>query len=371
MPSTLKKGRPELSKIITNENLFEEIVKYDNMHDAYRQSRRRGGKYKVAAMKFSIDETYNLRSLQQSLIDETYNFGDYVEFMVYEPKERLINAPQYEDKIVQLSMNNILKQIYNKSFIYDSYACIDNKGTHKCVDRISYFMRKAKWQYGEEAYIVKMDVRKFFYSIDREIMKELYKKKITCKKTLRLLDNITDSADSIDPLGLPLGNTLSQISANIYMNEVDQYAKRVLGLKYYVRYADDIVIIVENKEKAIKVLKNIQDFTKENLNLKYNKKKTKIFPINQGVNAVGFKIHATHRLLRDTSKRNIKRKAKKLRPLIKDGQVTIEKAEQIFNSWYGHAFNACSHNFINQLIDRNDYIYICPNNTLKIDENKI
>jgi retron-type reverse transcriptase len=354
-----------------SQTLFDAIVDDENLYKAYRQTQKGKSKYGVEAMVFHKNETYNLMQLKQSLIDETYEFSGYTRFKVYEPKERIVDAPHYRDKIVQIAINNILKQVYYPIFIYDSYACIDNKGTHKCVDRIQHFIRKAKWQYGGTAYIIKIDIRKFFYSIDRGILKKLLTKKIKCEKTLRLLYKIIDSADAIGPLGLPLGNTISQIGANIYMNEVDQYAKRRLGLKYYVRYADDIVIVVESKQKARDILSLLTDFIKRKLNLDTNKNKTKIFPINQGVNAVGFKIYATHRLLRNDSKKKIKRKAKKRRRLIIEGRMTTEKAEQILNSWLGHARHGCSYNFVQRLLEKNDYIYMNNKGVLKVDVKKL
>lgn len=309
--------------------------------------------------------------LKEELENETYKFRGYFEFKVNEPKERIINAPYYRDKVVQLAINNVLKEMYFPTFIYDSYACIDDKGTHECVERISYFMRKAKWQYGNEAYIVKVDMKKFFYSIDREVLKKLLPKKIKCKRTLRLLFHIIDSADSIDGLGLPLGNTISQLCANIIMNELDQYCKRNLRIKHYVRYADDVVIIVENKEKALEIKSKIIRYTENKLNLKVNKNKTKIFPISQGVNTVGFKMHATHKLIRNDSKKKIKRKLKKMKRLIIDGKLSVDKTEQIINSWYGHAKQGNSYNFVNKALSKYDYIYLNDDNVLKVDTNKL
>lgn len=361
-----------ISKNLQNDkDLFKRITNEDNMYDAYKQAIRGKGKYNPEAMQFALDEVYNLKALRQSLIDETYNFSGYVRFTVYEPKERVIDAPHFEDKIVQLAINNILKEVYNPSFIFDSYACIDGKGTHKCVDRISYFVRKARWEYGEDAYIVKLDIKKFFYSIDRDILKSILPKKIKCKRTLQLLFKIIDSADAIDELGLPLGNTLSQIFANIYMNELDQYCKRKLSIRYMVRYMDDLIIVTKNKEDAREVFANIDSFVNKRLHLKLNKNKSKIFPINQGVNAVGYKIYATHRLLRNDSKKKIKRKAKAMPRLIKEGHMTINKAEQILNSWLGHANHANSYNFIQSLIERNDFVYLNKKGILKIDVRKL
>lgn len=354
-----------------SQTLFEQIVDPGNIERAYRKTLKGKNKYSREAIVFSMDETYNLNALRKSLLDGTYCFDGYMRFKVYEPKERIIDAPHFKDKIVQLAINNALKQIYQPCFIYDSYASLDNKGTHKCVDRIQHFVRKAKWQYGGGAYVVKMDVRKFFYTIDRDVLKELLPKKVRCRKTLTLLCGIIDSAEQIDVRGLPLGNTLSQICANIYLNKVDQYCKRRLGLKYYVRYMDDIVIVVENKDRAQEVKALVAVFLKDALKLDVNENKTKTFPLAQGVNAVGFKIHPTHRLLRNDSKKRIKRKAKKMKRLIAEGEMTKEKAEQILNSWKGHAEHGCSHNFIGRLVAKNDYIYSDTNGRLKVDMSKI
>jgi len=341
-----------------SDELFDKIIDEDNICEAYKKCLKGDGKYNPEAMKFALDEVCNLMELRQSLIDETYEFEGYIRFPVFEPKERIVDAPHFQDKIVQLAINNVLKEVYNPCFIFDSYACIDEKGTHKCVDRLSYFMRKAKWEYGDGTYVIKGDIKKFFYSIDRDVLKVLLSKKIKCKKTLRLLFKIIDSANVIDLLGMPLGNTISQICANICMNELDQFCKRKLGLKYYARYMDDFFIIVESKDKANRVLKLVKEFVEEELHLKLNKDKTKIFPLAQGLNAIGYKIYSTHRLLRNDSKKKIKRKVKAMPHLILEGKLTVEKAEQILNSWKGHAEHANSYNFIQCLLNKYDFLYL-------------
>jgi len=336
--------------------VFNKIVEGDNLYRAYEKAMRGGNRYTSEAMEFEADDIYNLTRLRACLADETYEFQGYSRFIVHEPKERIIDAPHFVDKVVQLAINFILKDLYQPCFIYDSYASLDEKGTHVCVDRLSYFSRKGKWQYGDEAYIIKLDVEKFFYSIDRTKLKQILAKKITCDKTLRLIYKIIDSAEVISDRGLPLGNTLSQLFANIYMNELDQYCKRKLGLKYYVRYMDDVIIFVENKTTAIKTKNLVETFTRDELNLNLNQKKSKIFPVAQGVNAIGFKIYPTHRLLRNDSKKKIKRKARKIRPLIEVGALPIERADQIFGSWSGHAQHCNSYNFVKKLVDKHDYL---------------
>lgn len=356
---------------IHHDNLFEKIVKWENIEWAYRKSLKGVNKYGSDALHFSKDETYNLMKLINSLKNGTYEFEGYKRFKVYEPKERIIDAPYHKDKIAQLAIDRVLKTVYQPSFIYDSYACLDNKGTHRAVERVSYFMRKAAWQYGEDTFIIKLDIRRFFYTINREILKNIIPKKIKCQDTLNLVNKIIDSADLIDPLGLPLGNTLSQLFTNVYMDRFDQYCKRVLRVKYYVRYADDVIALVRNKDEAITILAAMIVFLKDELDLDISERKTRIFPIEQGVNAYGFKIYKTHRLLRNDSKKKIKRKAKRMRITLTEGRMAIEKAEQILNSWLGHAMHGSSYNFIQRLIERNDYIYLDHKNILRIDPTKI
>jgi len=321
-------------------------------------------------MIFEQDVTKNLSDIQKSLMNKTYEFSGYTHFTVYEPKERDINAPCLVDKIVQLAINNVIKDLISSKFIYDSYACIDNKGTHKAVYRLHHFMRKAYWQYGEDATIIKLDLKKFFYSIDRSVTKREFSRYIKCQDTLDLIYKIIDSADLISELGLPLGNTLSQIGANLTLNPLDNYAKRDLSLKYYVRYADDIFIIVESKEKAKETLLEIKNYIENELNLKLNKRKTKIFPIDQGVNGLGFKIYRTHLLLRNESKKKVKRKLKKMPDLIREGRMTIEKAEQMLNSWKGHADYASSYNFYKKLTNKFDFLEL-ENNKFVVKESEI
>lgn len=354
--------------------MFDRIVDEGNIYQAYKKALKGDGKYHIEAMEFMFDEVYNLQELRESLIDGTYEFSGYIRFTVYEPKERIVDAPHFKDKIVQLAINNILKEIYNKSFVYDSYACIDDKGTHKCAKRIQHLMRKAKWEYGEETTIIKGDFKKFFYSIYRDILKKILPKKISCQRTLDLLFLIIDSADVIDLLGLPLGNTLSQLFANVYLNEFDNYCKRRLSLKYYARYMDDFIIVVKNKEIAREAIGLITEYVENTLGLRLNENKTKYFPINQGVNTIGYKIYTTHMLLRNESKKKIKRKIRAMPGLILEGKMTIEKAEQILNSWKGHAEHGYSYNFIQSLLDRFDFLYLKKKGdktVLKIDKNKL
>jgi len=350
--------------------LFNKIFNYENLEKAYQKSLSEQGKYKYEAMVFQRNETANLKRLQRSLYSGAYKFSGYITFKVFEPKERIINAPYYEDKIVQLALNEVLKDIFVPTFIKESYACMDDRGTHKAVDQVQRNLRQAHWKWGNQAYICKADVRKFFYSIDRDILKRIYRKKIKEPDVLRVMDEIIDSGALISEVGLPLGNTLSQLCANIYMNAFDQYCKRYLGYKYYVRYADDIIIILPNKKEAQQAKIEFETYLRERLKMEPNTQKTQVFPINQGVNAYGFKIYRTHRLLRNDSKKKIKRKIKKMPRLISQGRMSITTANTMLASWSGHAKYASTLSFVQSILDRWPYIKL-ENDILKINEEEL
>lgn len=347
--------------------IFNAITNFDNLYKSYVQVSKSKNKYSREALIFAQNETSNLLDLQQQLISGAYKFDDYIEFKVFEPKERVINAPHFKDKIVQIAIDNVLKPIFEPTFINHSYACIDNRGTHKAVEKVQQNLKQAKWQL-KEPFIIKFDVSRFFYSIDREILKSILRRKIKCNKTLSLLDVIIDSAARIDKTGIPLGNATSQLFANIYLNELDNYCKRKLRVKYYVRYMDDVVAIIDGKENAKNIMNEMIAYVNAHLNLTASIKKTKVFPLDQGVNAFGFKIYTTHKLLRNDSKKKIKRKMKKMKRLIIEGSLDKEKAEQIFGSWLGHASHSDSYNFIRKLDNKYDYIFIDNKGRIRVKE---
>ena len=340
--------------------LFDETFRYTNLYKAFRKSLKSDGKYKPEALAFQRNESVNLMNLQRSLYNRTYKFSGYITFEVHEPKRRIINAPHYKDKIVQLALHETLSEVVIPKFINHSYACMTDRGTHAAVSQVQKNLKVAKWKWGEGAYICNVDVRKFFYSIDRDILKKQYRKMIKEDDILWVMDEIINSGGLIDEVGLPLGNTLSQLCANIVLNDLDQYCKRYLGYKYFVRYADDIVVILPNKEEAQKAKELIMRFLVESLNLEANKWKSQIYPINQGINAFGYKIFTTHKLLRNDSKKKIKRKIKKMPRLIARKKMTVEKANEMLASWSGHARHADSYNFMQSIVKRRSYIQYDP-----------
>lgn len=351
--------------------LFEEIFSKENLLKAYHKALVAQGKYHKEALVFARNETYYLRRLREVLYDKTYVFSGYNKFSVYEPKERVIYAPHFVDKIVQLAIHFVLTPLYLKSFIKSSYSCLPGRGTLAAVNQVQSNLFSARSGWGKEAYILKLDVKKFFYSINRDLLKQIYRQKIKDEDVLWVLDTITDSASSIDAKGLPLGNTTSQLFSNIYMDRLDQACVRWWGYKYYVRYADDIIVVLPNKAEAVLAKERCTTFLHDKLDLEINRDKTQVFPLKNGVNAFGYKIRPDYRLLRTDSKQRIKRKVKAIPHLIQEGRLTELKAGEMLASWSGHACNGNCYHFIQNLVIRYPYLYLDKKGILRLDATKV
>ncbi len=225
-----------------------------------------------------------------------------------------------------------MKEYFVKSFITTSYACIENRGMHKvCLD-VQLAMKHCK-KIWNNYYIIKMDVSKYFQNIDKQILYKIIERKTKDKKLLWLIKEILYSNGQ--QKGLPIGNYTSQCLANIYLNEMDQYAKRKLKLKYWYRYMDDMIAIVHTKQEAIEKLSKIREFLKENLYLELNSK-TQIFKSTQGVNFCGYKINEYRLKIRDKGKRKLKKKVKELKYKIRTGQITSKEAKKYLCGHLGY-----------------------------------
>ena len=254
-------------------------------------------------------------------------------------KKRLIKAPPFRDRVMQRCLcEQVLRERIEKHLIFDTYACREDKGTHKGLHRLEDFMKSYYRKNGREGWIIKGDIAKYFYSISHDILKaKLYPllKEFDCEW---LLDQIIDSTD--DP-GIPLGNQSSQWFANFYLSCFDHFVKEVLRVKYYIRYMDDWIAIVETKSEANDILDKMKEFLWDELELKTNDK-TQIFPIKNGVDFLGFQTYITEsgkviRRLRRDSKEKMKKKLRKFKKLYKKGKISEESIRTSYACWKGHA----------------------------------
>ena len=325
---------------------YEKIYAFENILSA-AYSCRKGKSKNESVMHFFDNLEENVIQIQNELMWCEYSPSPYHQFFVFEPKRRLISAPSFKDRVVHRAIYNVIEPLFDKTYIYDSYACRRGKGTHKGADRTQDFIRRVERKSGK-AYALKADIYHYFSSINHSILKGILSKKIKCQKTLSLLCFIIDTSP-IDELGvgIPLGNLTSQMFANIYLNELDRYAKHYLKEKYYVRYMDDFVFIGPNKDDLHKTRADVERFLWSELRLKTNSK-TQIFPIaklkGRAVDFLGYRIYASHRLLRKSSVKRIKSKLKKLRKGYEDGSVKTPELQQSIQSWLGHARHAQTYN---------------------------
>ena len=313
-------------------NTFYKKLTFEKLYLAHKRARNHKT-YKADVVKFEIDLERNLTILLNDITNNTYKVGKYKEFRIYEPKERIIQALPYRDRIVhQQYVEEFIKPYILPRFINTNFACLENKGTHKAVEQLQNYMRIFKRNYGD-FWILKCDISKFFYNIDKNILFDILSKYIIDKKLLdftHLL--IFDSTYNINKKGIPIGNYTSQFFANIYMNELDQYVKHILKCKYYVRYMDDFIILLKTKQECIEVKKLIETFIDFHLELQLNDK-SRYYPYSMGVNFCGYRTFTTHRLLRVSSKTKIKNNVKKWNKLWHLNKLDTKYPIMSINSW--------------------------------------
>ena len=328
-------------------NIFKEKITFTKLLEAHQKTKK-GKRFKKQVIEFEMNLETNLLQIGKELLSGTYKFSKYFEFKIYEPKERIIKTLSYKDRVVQTwYVENFLKPYFLPQFIQDSYACIEQKGTHKAVDKLQEYLRKANRKYSNNVWVLKCDISKFFFNINREILFKLISGKIKDKDFLKFTKKIIFYDD--EKIGIPIGNYTSQFFANIYLNELDKYIKEELKIKYLIRYMDDFVLLLENKEKSKETLVKIKKFLLEKLELKLNSK-TAYFKEKQGINFCGFRIWKTHKLLREQSKKKMKRKLRKFQKLYKNGKIKLSYITICLNAWKGHSKYANSYNLVNKML---------------------
>jgi len=244
---------------------------------------------KRACFKFERSLASNLDALHRELTDGSYKPQPYFSFMVHEPKLRRIFAPAFRDLVVQHAIYRVISPIFEPGFIEQSFACRVGYGTHKAAD----YAQAALQQIPRDSYTIKLDIRKFFYRIDRSILRQQIERKI---KDARFVGLMMQFADHGEPQGIPIGNLLSQLYALTYLNPLDHYIKRDLGIKFYCRYVDDFVLFGISRERAIECQRLIVDFIRRELCLELSK--STIAPMVRGINFVGYRTWASRRFIR-------------------------------------------------------------------------
>jgi len=310
-------------------NIFEQIIHPGNL--ALADAKAMKGKTDQYGVQLHIrNREKNMAELHHQLSTSTYKTSSYSTFKVFEPKERLVyRLPYFPDRIAHHAIMNLLEPIFVSNFTADTYSCIKGKGIHAAARSI----RKALKNEPATRYCLKLDIIKFYPSVDHDILKALLRRKFKDPRLLALLDEIIDSAP-----GLPIGNYLSQYLANFYLSNFDHWIKETKGIRHYYRYADDLVILSSSKEELHQLLIEISDYLNSTLKLQV-KPNYQVFPVaSRGIDFVGYVFYHTHTRLRKSIKQNFARK------------VAVGAGKASIASYMGWAQHANCRRLINKLV---------------------
>lgn len=337
--------------------LFEHIVSFDNLLLAARNAQK-GKRFRPSTARFNFELEKELVTLQRELKNRNYRHGGYDDFRILDPKPRLISAAPYRDRVVHHALCNVIDPLFDVTFIHDSYACRQGKGTHAAVDRYTEFSRKNAW-------VLKCDIQKYFHAVDHDILFGLIQRKIKCRDTLWLIRTIIDSRndeslihyfpgdDMFTPYerkrGIPIGNLTSQFFANIYLNGFDHFIKQTLKCRHYIRYVDDFVVFHPEKAFLHHVKAEMTNYL-NTLRLRLHPKKCQLHRVSDGVPFLGYRIFPTHRLLNARNSLTMRRRMRTMARSYRNGEIPLDKIQQRIQSWIGHAAHADTWNLRGRIL---------------------
>lgn len=309
-------------------NLYQKICDINNLYLADSLAQR-GKQKQYGVIVHNRKQDSNLHQLQNMFLDKTYKTSRYTVFEVHEPKTRLVyRLPYFPDRIAHYCIMNVLEPFFMKVFTADTYSCVKGKGIHAALRKLKKVLKDKE----NTRYCLKFDITKFYPSIDHDILKELLRRKLKDKDMLWILDEIIDSAP-----GLPIGNYISQFLANYYLTFFDHWIKEKLKVKYYFRYADDVVILSGEKPELHRILAECRHYLETKLKLQV-KGNYQVFPIEaRGIDFLGYKCYHTHTLLRKGIKKRFARAVRK------------RKCQASLDSYRGWAKHANSRNLLKKL----------------------
>ncbi|PIQ01476.1 MAG: hypothetical protein COW76_05160 [Shewanella sp. CG18_big_fil_WC_8_21_14_2_50_42_11] len=302
--------------------LYDKAFTKPMLYQAFLNAKK-GKSKKVECFEFELNLGAEMDALHKSLMDGSYKPQPLRAFEVFEPKRRLIHAPHFRDLVVQHAIYQVIYPIFDRTFIDQSYACRKGGGTHKASEYTQRAMRK----YSGDSYYAKLDIRKFFYRVDRAILRKLFERKI---KDKRFLDLMCVFAEIQSEIGIPIGNLLSQIYALIYLNPLDHFVKRILKAKHYVRYVDDFIAIGLTLSEAKLFKEQCERFVKNELKLELSH--WTINKIKRGINFVGYRSWRSVKFVRKHSVLKFKKSVKQ------------QKIDSVI-SLIGHAKHSATINF--------------------------
>jgi retron-type reverse transcriptase len=325
-------------------HLWIDVIDFDNLYLAARQAQR-GKRYRDNVLAFNDRLETNLLELQQELIAQTYQPGAYKTFQIVEPKKRMISAAPYRDRVVHHALCNVIAPIFEATFTGDSYANRRGYGTHRALRRFTEYARGHR-------YVLQCDIRKYFPSIDHEILKATIRRKIKCPHTLWLIDTIIDASNEQEAVtaffpgddlftpfmrrrGLPIGNLTSQFFANVYLNGFDHFVREELLLRWYLRYVDDFALFSDDRAFLADARLRIEEHL-AGLRLEIHPVKSQLFETRKGANFLGFRVLPDRIRVRAENLRRARRRIRRYQAAFRDGGLPLGKLTECMRSWIAH-----------------------------------
>ena len=317
----------------TYSNLFDKIISFENLYLAYCEARR-GRRYRGDVLQFHKNFEEELSDIHRALKTKTWEPDPYREFLsITEVKRRIIHAPSFRDRVVHHALANITRPLFEKKYIFDSYATIQGKGTHKAVFRVQEHLRRAGAEW-DNVYVLQCDIAKYYPNIDHDVLMKQVKRTIRDKDVIWLWEQII-SGFTASGRGLPIGALTSQIAANIYLNVLDHFVKECLHGKYFVRYMDDFILLGPSKEYLWDALADIKWLLEGHLKLKLNPK-TRIYPASRGIDFAGYRTFSTHILPRKRNIKAAKKRFKTLSYLFNKEMISLARVKASVMSFLGY-----------------------------------
>lgn len=287
---------------------FEDIISLENLLEAWREFLP-GKRNRKDVQEFNVDLMDNILKLHHDLVYHKYEHGGYKAFKVYDPKTRNIHKAAVRDRLLHHAIYRQLYPFFDRTFIFDSYSCRLEKGTHKAIVRFNQFFLKISRNNTNTCWVLKGDIRKFFASIDHGILINILKEYISDEDSIWLLAKVINSFQAENDKGLPLGNLTSQLFANVYLNEFDRFIKHKIKAKFYIRYADDFAILSDDRAWLENQVPIIKEFLRARLNLEVHPNKLFIKTMSSGVDFLGWINFPGHKVLRRATKMRMFRKS--------------------------------------------------------------
>lgn len=327
------KPAPAFSVGTKHKHLFDSVICYDNIWEAYRKASK-AKRETMGYLLFRQNEAANISMIRDALVSGSYRPNEPRRFMVYEPKPREISALPFADRVVQHALCNVLEPIFERVFLPQSYACRPGRGTHGAAKAVQSMLRKAIAA-GGSPWVLKTDFSRYFASIQRETLHQEVRRKISCPRTLDLLQRFVPLLG----VGMPIGNLVSQLSANLYGHIFDRWLVHGVGITSFARYMDDVVVVGHSKDSMGLLRAMAGIFADTSMGMRFSK--WSVTPWQSGVDFCGYRIWPTHKLLRKSSVVRARRKLDRMEP----GGAR----ERFLSAWLGHAKWADAHNLISHL----------------------